>query len=80
MKALWWVEQFFKEGSVSIKNGILIDPMGIRGPQEKNRYILSVKALMARKLEVQKALEDLRSKSIPIRPDYSKWTQSEFKN
>jgi hypothetical protein len=22
MKALWWVEQFFKEGALSIKNGI----------------------------------------------------------
>lgn len=59
MKALWWVEQFFKEGTVSIKNGILIDTIGIRGPQEKNRYILSVKALMARKLEVEKALVEL---------------------
>ncbi|WP_251027970.1 MULTISPECIES: chromosome segregation protein SMC [unclassified Bacillus (in: firmicutes)] len=59
MKALWWVEQFFKQGSFSIRNGILIDPMGIRGPQEKERYILSVKALKIRKLEVEKLVRDL---------------------
>jgi chromosome segregation ATPase len=59
MKALWWVEQFFKQSSFSIRNGILIDPMGIRGPQEKERYILSVKALKIRKLEVEKLVRDL---------------------
>ncbi|MDQ1002631.1 chromosome segregation ATPase [Neobacillus niacini] len=59
MKALWWVEQFFKEGSFSIKNGTLIDPMGIRGPQEKDRYILSRKALLLRRQEVEKLVSDL---------------------
>ncbi|WHY89240.1 chromosome segregation protein SMC [Neobacillus cucumis] len=54
MKALWWVEQFFKGSIFSIKNGTLIDPLGIRGPQEKERYILSAKALKNRKQEVEK--------------------------
>ncbi|NWQ42518.1 chromosome segregation protein SMC [Bacillus sp. EB106-08-02-XG196] len=62
MKALWWVEQFFKEGSFSIKNGTLIDPMGIRGPQEKDRYILSMKALKLRRQEVEKLVSDLTQK------------------
>jgi chromosome segregation protein len=62
MKALWWVEQFFKEGSFSIKNGTLIDPLGIRGPQEKDRYILSMKALKLRRQEVEKLVRDLSQK------------------
>lgn len=53
MKAIWWVEQFFKNGPHKIHNGILHDEMGIRGSQEKERYILSKKALLARKQEVQ---------------------------
>ncbi|WP_147532980.1 chromosome segregation protein SMC [Bacillus marasmi] len=75
MKALWWVEQFFKEGAVSIKNGILIDSKGLRGPQEKNRYILSVKALMARKLEVQKSLEVLRHQLSVLEQDIDRETK-----
>jgi chromosome segregation ATPase len=62
MKALWWVEQFFKEGSFSIKKGTLIDPMGIRGPQEKDRYILSRKALLLRRQEVEKLIGELAHK------------------
>ncbi|MDR7000248.1 AAA family ATPase [Neobacillus niacini] len=62
MKALWWVEQFFKGSSFSIKNGSLIDPMGIRGPQEKERYILSAKALKNRKQEVEKLVMNLSQK------------------
>jgi chromosome segregation ATPase len=62
MKALWWVEQFFKEGSFSIKNGTLIDPIGIRGPQEKDRYILSRKALLLRRQEVEKNVTVLSDK------------------
>jgi chromosome segregation ATPase len=61
IKALWWVEQFFKDGDFSIENGILTDPMGIRGPQEKDRYILSVKALKARKQEVVQQIDALTS-------------------
>jgi hypothetical protein len=53
LKAIWWVSQFFTNGLSKIQNGLLIDPMGIRGSQEKERYILSQKALVARKQEVQ---------------------------
>ncbi|MCM3439352.1 chromosome segregation protein SMC [Metabacillus halosaccharovorans] len=56
IKALWWVEQFFKNGPIKIQNGSLYDEMGIRGPQEKERYILSQKALMMRKQEVDKLI------------------------
>jgi len=56
MKALWWVGQFFKDGPTKIQNGILYDKMGIRGPQEKERYILSKNALLARKQEVEKLI------------------------
>ncbi|WP_027415712.1 AAA family ATPase [Aneurinibacillus terranovensis] len=59
IKALWWVEQFFKGGVFSIKNGTLIDPIGIRGPQEKDRFILSVKALRARKQDVVQQIDML---------------------
>ncbi|PLS02454.1 AAA family ATPase [Neobacillus cucumis] len=58
MKALWWVEQFFNNQEYTIKNDILIDRMGIRGPQEKEKYILSEKALKARKEKVAALLEE----------------------
>jgi len=59
MKALWWVKQFFEEGrkTFSIESGMLIDPMGIRGPQERDRFILSVKALQIRKQELKQQAE-----------------------
>lgn len=59
IKALWWVEQFFKEGAFSIKNGVLIDPIGLRGQQEKERYILSYKALKLRREEIEQQLNGL---------------------
>ncbi|NQF15714.1 chromosome segregation protein SMC [Brevibacillus sp. HB1.3] len=59
IKALWWVEQFFKDEAYSIQNGVLIDPIGIRGPQEKEKFILSIKALRVRKQEVQEQIETL---------------------
>ncbi|MFS0918633.1 AAA family ATPase [Brevibacillus sp. 179-C 1.1 NHS] len=62
IKALWWVEQFFKDEVYSIQNGVLIDPIGIRGPQEKEKFILSIKALRARKQEVQEQMEALSQK------------------
>ncbi|MBL4952768.1 chromosome segregation protein SMC [Neobacillus sp. YIM B02564] len=76
MKALWWVEQFFKDGLFAIKNGVLIDPMGIRGSQEKNQYILSVKALKHRKQEVEKLLIDLNSKLEVIETEIAVDTKS----
>lgn len=62
IKALWWVEQFFKENPVRIRNGVLVDQAGYRGAQEKDRYILSQKALKARKHVVENSLQDLRAK------------------
>jgi chromosome segregation ATPase len=56
IKALWWVGQFFRNGPFKIQNGSLHDGMGIRGPQEKERYILSKKALLARKQEVDRLI------------------------
>jgi chromosome segregation ATPase len=62
MKALWWVERFFIKGSFSIKSGTLIDPIGMRGPQEKDRYILSRKSLLLRRQEVEKIVRELTEK------------------
>ncbi|MFP3390748.1 AAA family ATPase [Brevibacillus sp. SIMBA_040] len=62
IKALWWVEQFFQEDIFSIQNGVLIDLIGIRGPQEKDKYILSVKALRARKQEVLEQIDEFSQK------------------
>ncbi|MFP5111686.1 AAA family ATPase [Bacillaceae bacterium C204] len=76
MKALWWVEQFFKPGSFSIKNGTLIDPMGIRGPQEKERYILSAKALKLRKQEVEKLANGLSLKLSKLEQEISADTKT----
>ncbi|WP_144471756.1 coiled-coil domain-containing protein [Bacillus pumilus] len=57
IKALWWIEQFFKHKTVHIKNGYLYDDMGIRGSQEKDRLILSETSLQARKKEVEQQLK-----------------------
>ncbi|CAH8718691.1 AAA family ATPase [Paenibacillus thiaminolyticus] len=59
MKALWWVGQFFQDGATRIDQGVLIDPFGIRGPQEQRRYILSARALIERKNEVRRSLQEL---------------------
>lgn len=56
IKALWWVEQLFRDGAWFIRDGVLIDSIGLRDPQEKDRYILSAKALQARKQEVRKQI------------------------
>ena len=62
IKALWWVGQFFEEGLPAIDRGILTDTLGIRGPQEKERYILSLKAILSRKKEVDKQIAGLVKK------------------
>ena len=56
IKALWWLQQFFQKKDVYIKDGVLRDSMGLRGPQEKDRYILSEKAMLVRKQEVNKQI------------------------
>jgi len=59
IKALWWLQQFFWEKEFRIENGVLYDAIGLRGPQEKERYILSEKAMIARRQEVEKQIEGL---------------------
>ena len=66
IKALWWVEQFFQNGPFRIKNGSLYDAMGIRGTQEKERYILSKKALLARKQEVENLISINESRLLEL--------------
>ncbi|MBB3906521.1 AAA family ATPase [Anoxybacteroides rupiense] len=66
MKALWWVEQFFKGGTFTIKNGMLVDPMGIRGPQEKERFILSARAIAVRKQEVKQQIDKMNQQILQI--------------
>ncbi|MFC0474985.1 chromosome segregation protein SMC [Robertmurraya beringensis] len=74
IKALWWVGQFFKEGAIKIQNGILHDSMGIRGPQEKGRYILSNKALATRKLEVENLLNVKESRKLELEESINSYT------
>lgn len=59
MKALWWVGQLFRDGAVRIERGLLVDNLGIRGPQEQQRYILSMRALLARKEEVKRSIQQI---------------------
>ncbi|MBD3109273.1 AAA family ATPase [Bacillus sp. AGMB 02131] len=56
LKALWWLQQFFHEKEVYIKDDVLYDSMGLRGPQERDKYILSEKAMFVRKQEVNKQI------------------------
>lgn len=59
MKALWWIGQFFQDGTARIDHGVLIDMFGIRGPQEQQRYVLSARALMERKNEVRRSIQEV---------------------
>lgn len=63
MKALWWVEQFFKDREFGIHNGTLVDPLGLRGAQEKKRFILSQKAKNVRKQEVKALIHQFQSET-----------------
>lgn len=58
MKALWWVAQLFEDGLPEINGGMLTDSLGIRGPQEKERLILSQKAIRLRKQEVENQVDE----------------------
>ncbi|KAB7672569.1 chromosome segregation protein SMC [Bacillus sp. B1-b2] len=66
IKALWWAGQFFKNGPIKIVNGILHDSMGLRGQQEKERYILSKKAMQARKQEVEKLISTKEARILEL--------------
>lgn len=63
VKALFWVGQFFKDKEPAIDNGLLIDAQGIRGPQEKQTYILSARAIQIRMQEVANKLNDLNRRA-----------------
>lgn len=48
-RVLWWIEQFFLKEMPYLEEGKLIDIRGVRGAQEQETFILSRKALAARK-------------------------------
>ncbi|ETT65475.1 SMC domain-containing protein [Paenibacillus sp. FSL R7-277] len=76
VKALWWVEQFYQAGEIRVENSLLIDPRGIRGPQEKKNYILSQKALQKRKEEIQKNISQLNTVLADIEDSIKSDTQT----
>lgn len=75
MKALWWLEQFFKNGEIRIENGVLIDSIGIRGAQEDHRYILSARALSLRKQEITKEITLLTTKCAELEDSINRNTK-----
>ncbi len=66
VKALWWVDQFFSDTAVQIKNESLYDGVGIRGRQEKEGYILTERALMARKEKVVSLITKINEKQLTL--------------
>ncbi|KYC65512.1 MULTISPECIES: hypothetical protein [Heyndrickxia] len=62
-KALYWVRQFFTDEEPKIEKSSLIDQRGIRGPQEKEAFILSQKARQIRLQEVKQQLDALKIKA-----------------
>ncbi|ASA25837.1 AAA family ATPase [Paenibacillus donghaensis] len=66
MKALWWVGEFFKAVDPRIEDSVLVDRMGLRGPQEAARYILSARALLARKDQISELIGSLADKTAEL--------------
>ncbi len=66
IKALWWVESFFKEEKPLILNGQLIDNKGIRGPQEGKRIILSEKVLKFHQVKLEEELTQLKKEKLQL--------------
>lgn len=66
MKVLWWIEQLFLDERTFIQNDYLYDSFGIRGPQEKERFLLSKKALELRRQFLDEKLDDLSSQLIEV--------------
>lgn len=58
-RVLWWIDQFFTDAFPTIKNNVLMDKQGLRGAQEENMYILSIKALEQQKEAVEKKIQYL---------------------
>ncbi|MBP2243110.1 chromosome segregation protein [Cytobacillus eiseniae] len=69
IKALWWVESFFKEEKPLIVNGQLIDEKGIRGPQEDKRIILSEKVLQFQQAKMEEELTRTKEEKLQIEKD-----------
>ena len=66
IKALWWVESFFKEEKPLILNGQLIDNKGIRGPQEGKRIILSEKVLKFHQVKLEEELTQIQKGKLQL--------------
>lgn len=66
MKVLWWIEQLFLGEATSIRNDYLYDSIGIRGPQEKERYLLSKKALESRRQFLNKEVDRITKELVKV--------------
>ncbi|QQZ08503.1 AAA family ATPase [Heyndrickxia vini] len=69
IKALWWVESFFKEEKPLIVNGQLVDEKGVRGPQEEKRIILSEKVLQIKQVKLEKELTQIEEEKLQLNKD-----------
>ncbi len=69
IKALWWIESFFKEEKPLIVNGMLVDEKGIRGPQEEKRIILSEKVLEIQRVKLEKELTQVKERKVQLEQD-----------
>ncbi|MBB2483008.1 AAA family ATPase [Bacillus sp. APMAM] len=69
IKALWWVESFFKDEKPLIANGQLVDEKGIRGPQEEKRIILSEKVLQSHQLKLKEELTQIKDEKVQVEKD-----------
>ncbi|AOV06806.1 hypothetical protein [Sporosarcina ureilytica] len=56
-RVLWWIEQFFSKEAPFLQNGLLFDSRGSRGPEERDTYILSKKALEERQSILERKIE-----------------------
>lgn len=59
-RVLWWIEQFFTSEQPTIQKNWLVDTRGTRGPQERNTYILSKRALEERKKFLIRKIEEMQ--------------------
>lgn len=59
LRILWWIEQLHSTDGPYLQNGLLVDSRGIRGPQEKDTFILSKKALKSRRNVLERKVQQL---------------------
>lgn len=71
-RVLWWVEQFFKTDQPQLQKGVLVDKQGMRGAQEQNTFILSKKALEARRQNVQQQVARLQTEIATLNEQLSR--------